>query len=381
MKNKASAVIVAGGSSTRMCGIDKQFEKICGIPVIIRSILAFEACDSVFEIIIAVKKENIKKLKGLIKEYGVNKVKCVVEGGDTRSKSVAKAFEAVSDSAEIVAVHDGARPLVKPERIEEVIANAQAYGASVLAVPVKDTIKVCKDGFIFDTPDRSRLYIAQTPQVFKKSVYKKALEISTDENITDDCMLVEKSGVKIHITKGDYTNIKITTPEDLGVAESFLGGKMMRVGSGYDVHKFAADRKLILGGEEIPFEMGLLGHSDADVLVHAVMDSLLGAAALGDIGKHFPDTDEKYKNADSIKLLKHVAGLLYERGYSIGNIDATVVAQKPKLAPFIPKMRENIAAACKIDLDKVNVKTTTEEGLGFTGEMLGISASCVSLIC
>lgn len=154
----------------------------------------------------------------------------------------------------------------------------------------------------------------------------------------------------------------------------------MRIGHGYDVHKFAENRKLILGGVEIPYELGLLGHSDADVLVHAIMDSLLGAAALGDIGKHFPDTDEKYKGADSILLLKEVCRIIDESGYKICNIDSTVIAQKPKLKDYIPQMRQIIADACNIDISCVNVKATTEEKLGFTGRLEGVSAHAVCLI-
>ncbi|MBR5467703.1 MAG: 2-C-methyl-D-erythritol 2,4-cyclodiphosphate synthase [Firmicutes bacterium] len=154
----------------------------------------------------------------------------------------------------------------------------------------------------------------------------------------------------------------------------------MRIGKGYDVHRLVEGRKLILGGVDIPYEKGLLGHSDADVLVHAVMDSLLGAAALGDIGKHFPDTDEKYKGISSLELLKHVSLLLESKGYSIINIDATIIAQKPKMAPHILKMRENIASVLGIDVDLINVKATTEEGLGFTGEGLGIASDAICLI-
>ena len=156
---------------------------------------------------------------------------------------------------------------------------------------------------------------------------------------------------------------------------------MFRIGHGYDVHRFAENRKLILGGVDIPYEKGLLGHSDADVLLHAVCDALLGAAALGDIGKHFPDTDDRYKGADSRELLRKTVSLLAQSGYSIGNIDCTVIAQKPKLAPYITAMRENIAADCGLDAGCVSVKATTEEGLGFTGELLGISAHAVVLIC
>ncbi|MDU2121436.1 MAG: 2-C-methyl-D-erythritol 2,4-cyclodiphosphate synthase [Clostridium celatum] len=154
----------------------------------------------------------------------------------------------------------------------------------------------------------------------------------------------------------------------------------MRIGMGYDVHKLVEERDLILGGVKIPYELGLLGHSDADVLVHAIMDALLGASALGDIGKHFPDTDPKYKGISSIELLKHVGSLLTNHNYKIGNIDATIIAQKPKMAPHIPTMRENIASALNITLDQINVKATTEEGLGFTGEGLGISSQAICLL-
>lgn len=154
----------------------------------------------------------------------------------------------------------------------------------------------------------------------------------------------------------------------------------MRVGLGYDVHKLVEDRKLIIGGVEIPFEKGLLGHSDADVLLHAIMDSLLGACALGDIGKHFPDTDPKYKGISSIKLLEETGMLILQKGYSINNIDATIIAQKPKMSPHIELMRKNIAAALNIDIDQINIKATTEEGLGFTGEMLGISSQSIASV-
>lgn len=154
----------------------------------------------------------------------------------------------------------------------------------------------------------------------------------------------------------------------------------MRIGMGYDVHKLVENRKLIIGGVEIPFEKGLLGHSDADVLLHAIMDSLLGACALGDIGKHFPDTDDRFKGISSIRLLEETGRLIFEKGYSINNIDATIIAQKPKMLPHIESMRSNIASALNIDIDQINIKATTEEGLGFTGEMLGISAQSIASV-
>ena len=375
-----SVIIVAAGQSTRMNGIDKQFACICGMPVIIKTIKAFCECEDVLEIIVSTKASSIDKLDKLCKDYKLDKVKKIVCGGDTRAQSVSNAFEYVDSNTTLVAIHDGARPLVKLDDIKNVFSNARKYGASALCVSVKDTIKVSADGFIADTPDRSTLYAAQTPQVFKYDIYKKALE-NINVNVTDDCMAVEAIGQKVHITVGDYQNIKITTPEDILIANALCkGDKKMRIGSGYDVHKLVPNRKLILGGVEIPFELGLLGHSDADVLLHAISDALLGAAALGDIGKHFPDTDEKYKNADSLNLLQKVGNLVKSKGYEIINLDATVIAQKPKIAPHITAMRENIANALEIDIDCVSVKATTEEGLGLTGNLEGISANCVCLL-
>ena len=235
---------------------------------------------------------------------------------------------------------------------------------------------------VADTPDRSTLYAVQTPQCFDRAEYLVALDELDAEKarlVTDDCSLFELTGRPVQLTQGDYANLKITTREDLPRAEQKEGNDM-RIGHGYDVHRLVEDRKLILGGVEVPFEKGLLGHSDADVLAHAVMDAVLGAAALGDIGKHFPDTDPAYAGADSLKLAQHVTRIMLEKGWKIVNIDSTLLCQKPKLAPYIPAMRENLAAAFGMPVDAVSVKATTEEHLGFTGEGLGIAAHAVALI-
>ena len=198
--------------------------------------------------------------------------------------------------------------------------------------------------------------------------------------VTDDASLFELAGLPVRLTAGEYANYKITTREDLPGGGIQQGENAMRIGHGYDVHRLVEGRPLILGGVNVPFEKGLLGHSDADVLAHAVMDAGLGAAALGDIGRHFPDTDPAYAGADSLKLLDHVVELLEEKGYQVGNVDATILAQKPKLAPYIEKMRDNLAARMKVEPDQVNVKATTEEKLGFTGAEEGIAAHAVALL-
>lgn len=227
-----------------------------------------------------------------------------------------------------------------------------------------------------ETPDRSTLFAVQTPQVFDYALLLGALQNAKQKglSLTDDCSAVEALGMTVLLTDGSEENIKITTPLDLDIAGLILKREAdaMRIGHGYDVHRLVEGRKLILGGVEIPFEKGLDGHSDADVLVHAVMDALLGAAALGDIGKLFPDNDERYLGADSVELLKKVRDVLQEHGWKPGNLDATVIAQRPKLAPYIDTMRKRIADALETDAENVSVKATTEERLGFTGSGEGI---------
>ena len=289
-----------------------------------------------------------------------------------------------------VAVHDAARPFVSEAVIADAIAAAKRCGAAAPAVPVKDTVKravrgdgktVPADCWVEDTPDRSTLYAVQTPQCFDRAAYLSALDALDEAKarlVTDDCSLFELTGHPVQLTQGDYANLKITTREDLPRPEK--EENTMRIGHGYDVHRLVEGRKLILGGVEIPYEKGLLGHSDADVLAHAVMDAVLGAAALGDIGKHFPDTAAEYAGADSLVLARRVNEILHENGWKIENIDSTILCQKPKLAPHIPAMREKLAEAFGLPVDAVSVKATTEEHLGFTGEGLGIAAHAVALI-
>lgn len=224
----------------------------------------------------------------------------------------------------------------------------------------------------------------QTPQAFEREMYLYAARRAQAAGLsyTDDCQLIEAAGGQVRLTPGDYRNIKLTTPEDRQAARAYLGKgeKAMRVGSGYDVHKLVEGRKLILGGVEVPFEKGLLGHSDADVLAHAIADALLGAAALGDIGKLFPDSDPRYAGISSLELLRQVAALLQERGWAVVNIDATLIAQAPKVGPYRPEMEANLSAALGTDADRVNVKATTEEHLGFTGDGSGMAAHAVALL-
>ena len=296
-----------------------------------------------------------------------------MRGGAQRAESVANGLAAIGGDG-LVAVHDGARPFVSDEIICETIAAAAVSKAAIPCVPVKDTIKMAADSVVEKSLPREKLYITQTPQVFDIESYRKLLAENSDFSVTDDAQLFEKAGYSVAVCRGSYENFKITTIDDIKKETK------MRIGHGYDVHKLVENRKLILGGVDIPYEKGLLGHSDADVLAHAVSDALLGAMALGDIGKHFPDTDPQYKGADSLYLMSCVKKLLDEKGAKIENVDATILCQRPKLAPHIITMRENIARTLGIDTDRVSVKATTEEGLGFTGSGEGIAVHAVCLV-
>lgn len=390
-----SVLIMSAGSSSRMGGADKQLLPLQGKPVLQRSVEAFCGIPEVLEILIVTSEARRAEYAALLRKLGDSRVKVLGCGGDTRQQSVFAGIAHVSPAAEFVAVHDGARPLVPEEVIREVFAAAKEYGAAIPALPVKDTIKVADSGFIAHTPDRSTLYQAQTPQVFRLAEYQAAMEQALREGLdfTDDAQLFERTGRKVRLTAGSEENLKVTTPADIPAAEAILAGRAgeiankfakeafgMRIGQGYDVHRLTENRKLIIGGVEIAYEKGLLGHSDADVLLHAVMDAILGALGLGDIGRHFPDTDPAYKGADSRVLLRHVAALAAREGYAVGNLDATIIAQAPKMKPHIPAIRENLAADLGIAPEQVNVKATTEEGLGFTGSGEGISASAVCLM-
>ena len=385
MEKKVSAVLVAAGSSTRM-GFDKLSFDLGGETVLHRSIRAFAQCPLVDEIILVAGSN-----RAFAQQQAADCAKpvCVVAGGATRAESAKNGVLAASGA--LVAVHDAARPFVSQQVITAALEAAARCGAAAPAVPVKDTIKAAVRGsgktvpescFVHATPDRSTLYAVQTPQCFDRAAYLAALEELDAEKarlVTDDCSLFELTGRPVQLTEGDYANLKITTREDLPRPEQKEEHKM-RIGHGYDVHRLVEGRKLILGGVEVPFEKGLLGHSDADVLAHAVMDAVLGAAALGDIGQHFPDNDPVYSGADSLKLARRVAEILKEHGFRIENIDATLLCQRPKLAPHIPAMRRNLADAFGLPVDAVSVKATTEEHLGFTGEGLGIAAHAVALI-
>lgn len=384
-----SVVFPAAGQGKRMgAGKNKILLSLSGKPVLLRTLELFSQMPEVEELIVVAGAKDMALIKKILQDCPFAPMVHLAPGGRERQQSVYNGLKLVSPRANIVLVHDAARPLVKPDIVRAVIREAEKSGAAIAAVPVKDTIKsVDAEGRVISTPDRSKLWAVQTPQGFQKKLLISAYQKAEQDGFlgTDDASLVEHSGHSVTVVRSDYENIKLTTPEDMQAAETFLGERaaeerklMTRFGMGYDVHRLVPDRKLILGGVTIPFEKGLLGHSDADVLLHAVSDALLGAAGLGDIGRHFPDTDPRYEGADSLMLLADVREKLEKKGYVVGNVDATIVAQRPKLQQYIPSMQEHIARTLKIDADQVNVKATTEEKLGFTGSGEGISAYAVA---
>ncbi len=381
MRKTCAAVIVAAGSATRMRGIDKMLVPLAGVPVVLRSVRALAASDCIDSLVIVTRTECMETLRTLCAE--VSKPVTVVAGGASRPESVLAGLAALPEGTELAAIHDGARPLVTQAVIAEAVEAAGRCGAAAPAVPVHDTIKQAENGLVRATPERKTLFAVQTPQVFDVKLLKTVLRAAMERGIalTDDCSAVEAAGKPVVLTQGCEENLKITTPVDLTLAEAILKRrKTMRIGHGYDVHRLTEGRRLILGGVEIPFERGLDGHSDADVLVHALMDALLGAAGLRDIGVLCPDNDPAYKNISSMLLLDRVMLTLEHAGYAVGNVDVTVLAQRPKLKDYIPVMRENLARAMKIPLDCVNIKATTEEGLGFTGSGEGIACHAVCLL-
>lgn len=316
----------------------------------------------------------------------------VCHGGATRSRTVLNALNALEGQVaaeDWIWVHDAARPLLRPADIQS-LRNVLSPGepGALMAVPVADTLKrATQNHRSTETVDRSALWRAQTPQVFPYASLRQALAAALDASvdITDEASAMEWAGVQPLLVPGGEHNLKITRPQDLDVArlhskEGAANNMSMRIGQGFDVHAFCDGTQVMLGGVSIPHNRGLKAHSDGDVLLHALCDAMLGALALGDIGHHFPDNDPKWKGANSLHLTEAVSGLLTERGWRVANVDSTIIAESPKMAPHIKAMRERIAGALDLKPDQVSVKATTSEKLGFTGRKEGIACQATVLI-
>ena len=377
-----SAIIAAGGRGLRFGGSSpKQLLTLGGRPILARSVDAFVACDVISEIVVALPADLAAAPPSYLQQRG--KPVTIVSGGDQRRASVANAFARVSERAEIVVIHDAARPLVSADLIRRTVAAASETGAAIAALRAHDTVKQTDGaGAITATLPRERIYLAQTPQAFRVPVLRDALRLVGEA--TDEAMLAERAGHTVRVVDGDPRNLKITTPDDLMMAEHLTTGSAqapaLRIGNGYDLHRLVPGRPLILGGVRIPFEKGLEAHSDGDVICHAVTDAVLGAAGAGDIGRHFPDTDAAWKNADSIELLRRASAIVREAGYAIVNVDVVVIAQKPKLAPHNEAIRGNVAGALGCDASQVSVKGKTNEGVDSMGAGESIAVHAVALL-
>ena len=383
---RISAILAAGGHGVRL-GADrpKQLLGLAGRPILQRSLEAFLESSLVHEVVVALPEEIFAAPPDYLR--AARKPVLLVEGGARRQDSVARAFARVERTADVVVIHDAARPLVSGALIRRTIEAAVETGAATAAVRARDTIKRGDaDGLIAATLPREEIYLAQTPQAFRVAVLRDALlrgDAASGGDATDEAMLAERAGHQVRLVEGDPRNLKITTAEDLAMAEHLLGGSAtpsLRIGNGYDLHRLVDGRPLVLGGVTIPFPKGLLGHSDADAVCHAVTDAVLGAAGAGSIGSHFPDTDVAWKNANSIDLLRRAAEVVRATGYLVVNIDVTVVAQQPRLAPHVDAMRANLAAALGCDASQISVKGKTNEGVDSIGAGESIAAYAVALL-
>jgi 2-C-methyl-D-erythritol 4-phosphate cytidylyltransferase/2-C-methyl-D-erythritol 2,4-cyclodiphosphate synthase len=377
------AIIAAGGRGSRFgAGQPKQLLMLGGRPILQRSVEAFTRCPAIDQVVVALPPELIANPPPYLLNNGSRVT--IVEGGDRRQDSVARAFARIDSRTNIVVIHDAARPLVTDDLIQRTIHAAAQYGAAIAALPARDTVKRADaEQMIAGTLARQEIFLAQTPQAFQTDVLRAALARATSEtHATDEAMLAEQAGQRVRLVEGDPRNLKITTPDDFAMAESLLGGGMpsIRIGNGYDLHRLVAGRPLILAGVTIPFDKGLQGHSDADAVCHAVTDAILGAAGEGDIGRHFPDTDPAWKDADSIHLLEKAAAVIRAAGYEMVNVDVVVIAQKPKLAPFITQMTDNLAGALGCAAEQVSIKGKTNEGVDSMGAGESIAVHAVALL-
>ena len=380
------AVVPAAGAGKRMGGYRaKQFLRLAGRPILSRTLAVLERVPAVAGTVVALPADSLDDARReCLEPFGFAKPVILVPGGKERQDSVAAGVaEAVERGADMLVIHDAVRPLATPELFGRVLAAANEHGAAAAGWPAVDTVKRADHkGRVLETLDRSELWLVQTPQAFQREVLLPALERGQAENFyaTDECGLVERFGGEVRMVKGEAHNMKITRPEDLTLAEALVGGPRLRMGQGLDVHRLAQGRPLILGGVRLDFELGLAGHSDADVLTHAVMDALLAAAGLGDIGRLFPDTDPAYAGANSIALLARVTALLAEQGLRPAQVSVTLAAQRPKIAPHAAAMAANLAKAMGLAPEMVNVAATTSEGLGFTGRGEGMAAMASAVL-
>ena len=384
------AIVPAAGAGRRMgSAIPKQYLPLAGQPVIAHTLDTLLRHPRLAGVVVAISAGD-EWWPEVAAGRVADKPLLVVTGGAERGHSVLNGLEALREQAhpeDWVLVHDAARPCLSGADLDRLLMElADDPVGGLLAVPVQDTLKQADaTGRVAATVDRSQLWRALTPQMFRLGLLRDALRdaLARGLHVTDEAAAMEAAGFAPRLIEGRADNLKITRPEDLALAEFYLTrgqSRNMRIGHGFDVHAFGPGEFITLGGVRIPHTQGLIAHSDGDVLLHALCDALLGAAGLGDIGQHFPDSIAAFRNIDSRILLRRVAALLQARQFTVGNVDATIIAQAPRMAPHIAAMREYIAADLNVALDQVNVKATTTERLGYVGRGEGIAVHAVALL-
>ena len=387
--HRAAGILLAAGSSTRMGGSDKLLMHIAGVPAISRSFSVFEQCNGVCCIAVVTNTNNHSRISATLPSNSSGKRVLMTEGGEARRNSVVagiKALDAGNCGAEMIAVHDGARPLATSSLLLTGMTAAEVVGAATPVIPISDSLKRVEHGLIVATVERDGLFATQTPQVFKREVLKSAHEaVSTDGK--DDAEMVELAGGLVSTFPGDAANIKLTTPPDVVLANSLASGDTrpnqaneVRYGAGFDMHQLVEGGPLRLGGTEIEFEMHLKGHSDGDVLMHAVASAILGACKQGDLGSRFPSSDPRYSGMDSSYFVRRSMELAADSGWSISYIDSTVIAARPRISPHYDAMVQGIATAAGLAISQVNVKSTTTDGIGGIGSGEGIGAQAVATV-
>jgi 2-C-methyl-D-erythritol 4-phosphate cytidylyltransferase / 2-C-methyl-D-erythritol 2,4-cyclodiphosphate synthase len=429
-----TAIIAAGGRGLRLGAAQpKQLIEVGGRPILERSVAAFLSHPIVDAVVVALPPElaeappeYLRVTEGAAPHAGPKPLR-IVAGGERRQDSVANAFRAADPRSDVIVIHDAARPFASADLIARTIAAAADEGAAIAAVPARDTVKridrhgqgPADDGrnrrIVAETLPRDTIYLAQTPQAFRRGVLADALALRSDA--TDEAALAEQAGHRVRIVDGEATNIKITTPDDLAAAEAIAEAmrsaergmrntesrmpndagdhsafdsafriphsalpRTGRAGTGYDLHRLVEGRPLILGGVTVAADRGALGHSDADVVCHALTDAILGAACLGDIGRHFPDDDARWKDASSLDLLQRAVALVAGQGLQVGNVDVTVVLERPKIKNHIDAMRAKVAAAIGIEVERVSIKGKTNEGVDAVGRGEAIAAHAIALV-
>jgi 2-C-methyl-D-erythritol 4-phosphate cytidylyltransferase/2-C-methyl-D-erythritol 2,4-cyclodiphosphate synthase len=402
-----TAIIAAGGRGQRLGGAHpKQLLEIGGRAILERSVTAFLLHPDVDAVVVALPADLAAAppdyLRATSSSGPGQKPLRIVAGGMRRQDSVANAFGAAAPESDVIVIHDAARPFASADLIARTIAAAAESGAALAAVQSRDTVKRVGVGtaetaqarlLVSETLSRETIYLAQTPQAFRRDVLASALAVAGDA--TDEAALAEQAGHAVRIVDGEAANIKITTADDLPVAEAIASTidravterdplrravRTGRAGTGYDLHRLVDGRALVLGGVTIPSDRGALGHSDADVVCHAATDAILGAACLGDIGRHFPDTDARWKDASSLDLLRRAVALIAEQGLEVGNVDVTVILERPKIKDHVDGMRAAVAAAIGIDTSRVSIKGKTNEGVDAVGRGEAIAAHAIALV-